>query len=172
MINIKKLTEKDIGRWVECVLQTNGKIRKKIGVIKFWGKKDIFVVYKWKHWKNFQWKNFYNYTALPTRPQDLNFIKKRKITIRNAPPSIKNWQGKVLWIGNNRKIRYITFKEVLEKKVIKISSDKLGQLLDIPSELAELIQRKLKKSIKNKDLEKAQLLYGKKLNLIKQKGEI
>lgn len=69
-INIKELTENDVGRWVQY--QAVGK--RETGRIKSWNEKWIFVVYKC----NEKWDNFKDYTAAATSPEDLIFIKRRK----------------------------------------------------------------------------------------------
>ena len=67
MIDILKLNEEDIGKWVEYNSSPN-KIEK--GRIKSWNKINIFVVYKCDN----QWDKFQNYTGCATSPEDLNFI--------------------------------------------------------------------------------------------------
>jgi len=68
MIEINKLTEKDIGKWV--IYRNYNK--EEVGRIKSWNKKYIFVVYKC----NYDWENFKNYTGNSTSPEDLEFASK------------------------------------------------------------------------------------------------
>jgi hypothetical protein len=67
MVDIKKLTKDDVGKWVvynpivgasEC------------GKIKSWNKEFIFVVYKC----NKEWKRFKDFTGQATKPEDLSFL--------------------------------------------------------------------------------------------------
>jgi hypothetical protein len=71
MIEISKLTEKDIGRWVEY--QDHGG-RNETGRIKSWNEAFIFVVYSC----NNEWERFQDFTGQPTRPEDLLFIEDKK----------------------------------------------------------------------------------------------
>ena len=64
MIEISKLTDRDIGKWVEYHGHAGERER---GKIKSWNDKHIFVVYKC----NNDWANFKNYTAAATNPEDL-----------------------------------------------------------------------------------------------------
>ena len=66
MIDITKLTEVDVGRWVEYH-GSAGELEK--GRIKSWNSKIIFVVYKCAN----QWNDYQNYTAGATSPEDLRF---------------------------------------------------------------------------------------------------
>ena len=66
MIDIKKLTSKDVGRWVSYT-PDYGNIAH--GRIKSWNDKYIFVVYKC----NNEWDKFQNFTGEATNPQDLVF---------------------------------------------------------------------------------------------------
>jgi hypothetical protein len=68
MINISKLTENDIGRWV-IYTAPNGATEN--GRIKSWNKHYIFVVY---HCAD-KWNNYMDYTAAATRPEDLTWLK-------------------------------------------------------------------------------------------------
>ena len=72
MIDISKLTEKDIGRWGKYTDFS----KTEIGKIKSWNAKFIFVVYSCNH----DWNNFKNYTAAATNPEDLIFETSRKPT--------------------------------------------------------------------------------------------
>jgi hypothetical protein len=63
-IEIKDLTEADVGKWVEY-WPTNEQVR-----IKSWNKSFVFVVYKCGN----DWGNFQNYTAASTHPKALNFL--------------------------------------------------------------------------------------------------
>lgn len=65
MIDLNKLTVKDIGRWVFY------KRNSERGRIKNWNMKWVFVVYKCDG----VWNNYQNYTAAATNPQDLTFIE-------------------------------------------------------------------------------------------------
>jgi hypothetical protein len=67
MIDINKLNNNDIGKWV---LYDNG-FKKERGKIKSWNDTVIFVVY---HCDN-QWHNFKDYTGAGTFPEELNFIE-------------------------------------------------------------------------------------------------
>jgi len=70
MVDIKELTEKDIGKWVSYTGNFDGTIEK--GKIKSWNDKYIFVVYKCAN----EWDRFKEYTAAATRPEDLEFMEK------------------------------------------------------------------------------------------------
>ena len=72
MIDIRKLTEEDIGRWVSYTGNFDGTIEK--GKIKSWNNKYIFVVYKCAD----EWGRFKEYTGVATRPEDLEFIEKTR----------------------------------------------------------------------------------------------
>lgn len=69
MIDIKQLTEKDIGRWVKY---TGSAGEEAFGRIKSWGDIFIFVVYNC----NNEWDRFRNFTPSPTNPKCLEFIQK------------------------------------------------------------------------------------------------
>ena len=66
MIDIKKLTNADIGKWVEY--KTYHKTED--GKIKGWNNNWIFVVYLC----NNEWDKFKDYTGNATEPNDLSFI--------------------------------------------------------------------------------------------------
>jgi hypothetical protein len=66
-VKISELSPNDVGRWV---VYNNG-FGEERGKIKSWNNENIFVVYKC----NEDWNNFENYTAIATRPQDLEFEK-------------------------------------------------------------------------------------------------
>ena len=70
MVDIKKLTEDDIGKWVVYKGYFGGEVEK--GRIKSWNDKFIFVVYKCGN----EWGRFKDYTASATRPEDLEFTEK------------------------------------------------------------------------------------------------
>ena len=70
MVDIKKLTEDDIGKWVSYTGHPGGGIE--IGKIKSWNDKFIFVVYKCAN----EWGRFKGYTAAATKPEDLEFTEK------------------------------------------------------------------------------------------------
>lgn len=79
MINIKDLTQSDIGRWV--IYNPKDKyfipvvLPREKGCIKSWNDKFIFVVYKC----DFQWDKFLDYTGCATSPEDLEFVNKGEI---------------------------------------------------------------------------------------------
>lgn len=66
MINISKLTDKDVGRWVTYI---DGMRKTEEGKLKSWNDKYIFVVY---HCNN-EWDCFKDFTGAATRPEDLYF---------------------------------------------------------------------------------------------------
>jgi hypothetical protein len=66
MIDINSLTERDVGAWV---IYRKG-ARTNRGRILRWNDRYIYVVY-WCGTKD--WKNFKDYTATPTLPEDLEF---------------------------------------------------------------------------------------------------
>jgi len=66
VINLKKLTNDDIGR--EVVYTTYSSKEK--GILKSWNSKWIFVVYNCAD----DWENYQDYTAAATDPNDLDFI--------------------------------------------------------------------------------------------------
>ena len=66
MIDIKKLTEKDVGRYV---FYRKVSTLQEMGKIKNWNDKFIFVVYKC----NNEWDRFQDFTAQATNPEDLFF---------------------------------------------------------------------------------------------------
>ena len=68
MIDIAKLRDEDIGRWVEY---RGGAGEKERGRVKSWNNNYIFVVYKC----NGEWGRFQDFTGQATQPQDLRFIK-------------------------------------------------------------------------------------------------
>ena len=68
MIEIKNLSEKDIGRWV-WYKPAVGDWEK--GRVKTWTPKYLHVVYKCDG----KWNDFKNYTAAATEPEDLDFIE-------------------------------------------------------------------------------------------------
>lgn len=70
MIDLNKLTDKDIGREVIYRRFDNNKW-KESGRIKSWNDKWVFVVY---HCDD-QWDNYQDYTAAATDPNDLKFVK-------------------------------------------------------------------------------------------------
>ena len=70
MININKLTNKDVGREV---IYTDGVRAEQFGRIKSWNDKWIFVVYKCAD----DWDNYQDYTGAATDPSDLRFVKPR-----------------------------------------------------------------------------------------------
>lgn len=72
MVDIKKLTEKDIGEWVSYTGHFDGTIEK--GEIKSWNNKYVFVVYKCAD----EWDRFKEYTGVATRPEDLEFREEKE----------------------------------------------------------------------------------------------
>ncbi len=68
-IDIKKLTEADIGREVKYKPKHITALEQ--GRIKFFNDTWVFVVY---HCDN-DWDNYWNYTAAPTDPKDLIFLE-------------------------------------------------------------------------------------------------
>lgn len=66
MIDITKLTQDDIGRWV---IYTASYGDREKGRIKSWNDKFVFVVYKCDS----QWDRFQDFTGCATDPEDLNF---------------------------------------------------------------------------------------------------
>ena len=71
MINITKLTQEDIGRWV-IYLPFYGGGEPEKGRIKAWNDRNIFVVYKC----NNEWNRFQDFAGCSTDPKDLEFIIK------------------------------------------------------------------------------------------------
>jgi hypothetical protein len=70
MIPIASLTDADRGRWV-IYHAMPGHLER--GRIKSWTNQFIYVVF---HCPDDQWDNFEDYTAAPTRPEDLEFFEK------------------------------------------------------------------------------------------------
>ncbi len=69
MIDISKLNDESVGKWV---VYTDGAGGKERGKIKSWNDSGIFVVYNTDgNWSGDNWKN---YTAAHTRPEDLEFV--------------------------------------------------------------------------------------------------
>lgn len=68
MIDIAQLRKFHIGKWVEYK-GTGGEVER--GRLKSWNNSFIFVVYKC----NGEWNRFKDFTGVPTRPQDLRFVK-------------------------------------------------------------------------------------------------
>ena len=68
MIDINKLTRKDIGKWVVYASPSR---KSELGKIKSYKGKLIFVVYKCAG----EWDRFKAYTGVPTRPEDLSFCE-------------------------------------------------------------------------------------------------
>ena len=70
MIDIAKLTQEDVGRWVEYTP------KQERGKIKSWNDSGVFVVYDAAgNWSGNAWKD---YTAAHTRPEDLKFVSARE----------------------------------------------------------------------------------------------
>lgn len=67
-IDIVKLNQNDIGRWVWYKPQFGPAER---GRIKSWNEKNVFVVYKCDG----QWRRFQDFTGEATEPSDLTFIE-------------------------------------------------------------------------------------------------
>ena len=76
MIEIKKLDQNDIGRWViyksDYSKWQPRPPESEYGRIKSWNNKYIFVVYKCAN----QWEDYQNYTGCSTRPENLEFYDK------------------------------------------------------------------------------------------------
>ena len=68
VIEIKNLTQKDIGRWV---VYNDGFHPPEKGRIKSWNDKYIFVVYRC----NGEWERFQDFAGVATRPEDLEFLE-------------------------------------------------------------------------------------------------
>jgi len=66
MIDISKLTKKDIGRWV---LYKSSIGKNELGKLKSWSRNLIFVVYGCAG----NWNDYQSYTAAATYPKDLRF---------------------------------------------------------------------------------------------------
>lgn len=71
-IQINKLTDKDVGRWVIYTPQVGPE---ESGRIKSWDDMYIFVVYSCDQ----QWDRFQDFTAAATNPDDLKFTNKEVI---------------------------------------------------------------------------------------------
>lgn len=71
-MNIKDLTESDIGRWVEYNLG----YKKERGRIKSFNHEWVFVVYCCDD----KWHLFKDYIAVATKPEDLKFVEVRMIS--------------------------------------------------------------------------------------------
>jgi len=69
MVDIKELTEEDIGKWVSYTRHSSG--GKEVGKIKSWNDKYIFIVYRCAD----EWGRFKEYTGAATRPEDLELIE-------------------------------------------------------------------------------------------------
>lgn len=69
MIEIKGLTQEDIGQWVEYTPAVG---KKQKGRIKSWNEEYIFVVYHCNH----EWDRYQEYTGQPTNPSDLKYTGK------------------------------------------------------------------------------------------------
>jgi hypothetical protein len=67
MIDIKKLTKKDIGRWVTY---NRSYCKPEKGRIKSWNNTFVFVVYNCAD----NWENYQDYTAAATIPDNLHFL--------------------------------------------------------------------------------------------------
>lgn len=68
MIEIKNLTQEDVGRWV---VYTDGVGETERGKLKSWNDTNVFVVYNANdNWDADHWKG---YTGQSTRPEDLDF---------------------------------------------------------------------------------------------------
>lgn len=68
MIDITKLSDKDVGRWV---VYKDDTASREVGKIKSWNNSGVFVVYNCAgNWEDDLWKE---YTSAHTSPQDLEF---------------------------------------------------------------------------------------------------
>lgn len=73
MIDIKKITQKDIGKWVVFSPHKNSLANKKeLGKIKSYNSTFLYVVYKCAG----EWDRFKAYTGVPTDPNMLTFCEK------------------------------------------------------------------------------------------------
>ena len=87
MIDIKILTNEDIGKWV---IYTNHE-KQEEGRIKSWNSKFIFVVYKC----NNNWDTFQEYTAAATDPKEKDRHEDHgpvtawvtRLRVANSPPA-------------------------------------------------------------------------------------
>jgi len=70
VIDVKSLTEEDVGRWV---VYEGGFCLPQKGRIKSWNDKYIFVVYKC----NGEWDRYQDYTGVATDPKDLEFLDEK-----------------------------------------------------------------------------------------------
>lgn len=70
MIDIKKLTPADVGRWVRY-LSFQMCDEPEYGRIKSWNERFIFVVYKC----NEEWERYQDFTGQATDPYDLTFME-------------------------------------------------------------------------------------------------
>lgn len=72
MINIKKLTTQDKGKWVlyNPSRKTGETKGSELGKLKSWTDKYIFVVYECDD----NWDKYINYTGSATLPKDLRFL--------------------------------------------------------------------------------------------------
>ncbi len=68
MIDITKLKEEDVGKWVVYTAPHGTRER---GKIKSWNVYHIFVVYNCAG----EWDRFQDYTGQATSPKDLKFVK-------------------------------------------------------------------------------------------------
>jgi len=73
MIDVTKLEESDIGRWVQLI-KYYGDTARALGKIKSWNNKYIFVVFKCDG----QWANYADYTGEAVDPSRLEFVDKEK----------------------------------------------------------------------------------------------
>ena len=88
MINIKSLTEEDVGKWV-LFQPPYSKNKDELGKIKSWNKTFIYVVYKCAH----DWNNFKNYTGVPTDPDLLIFSKAEPMTKADILYKGRDYEG-------------------------------------------------------------------------------
>ena len=65
-VDLKKLTSRDVGRWVEYTAPDG---KNAIGKLKSWNDKYAFIVFNC----NQNWDDYKNYTASPVDPKQLIF---------------------------------------------------------------------------------------------------
>ncbi len=104
MIDITKLSDKDVGRWV---VYKDDTASREVGKIKSWNNSGVFVVYNCAgNWEDDLWKE---YTSAHTSPQDLEFydLTSNEELKRHHQGTDKDYSGMVTktsmhaddWIG-------------------------------------------------------------------------
>jgi len=103
MIDINSLKTSDVGRWVEY-FPYRGREGREEGRIKSWNDKFVFVVYNCGD----RWDEYQNFTAAATLPNELNFIEKEKIKMKDMKEkqasTVSRMEEKIIAIlrGTNR----------------------------------------------------------------------